>query len=138
MDTSSQQISKNTNHQEHLVKREVAMSFSGPLPPPEILQKYDEILPGAAERIIKMAEQQAEHRRSLEQQVIKSDIKNSKLGVLCGFFIGMGGIIGGVVVAIYGKQPLFGGILSFASLAVLAGVFVHGTESRRKERMQGK
>ncbi len=130
-------MSMNENNQQ-IIKQEVEMSFSGPLPPPEILKKYDDVLPGSVERIIKMAEQQAEHRRSLEQQVIKSDIKNSKLGILCGFFIGMGGIVGGVVVAIYGKQPLFGGILSFASLAILAGVFVHGNESRRKERMQAK
>lgn len=135
---NSQQISKNNHSQGQIVRQEVAMSFSGPLPPPEILKKYDEILPGAAERIIKMAEKQAEHRQLLEQQVIKSDIKNSKLGILCGFLIGIGGISGGVIVAIFGKQPLFGGILSFASLAILAGVFVHGNESRRKERMEAK
>lgn len=135
---NNQQISKNNNAQGQIVRQEVAMSFSGPLPPPEILKKYDEILPGAAERIIKMAEKQAEHRQSLEQQVIKSDVKNSKLGILCGFLIGIGGISGGVIVAIFGKQPLFGGILSFGSLAILATVFVHGTESRRKERMQAK
>ncbi|MCX6790963.1 MAG: DUF2335 domain-containing protein [Candidatus Gribaldobacteria bacterium] len=136
MNENNQQISKKGNHHGQIIKQEIEMSFSGPLPPPEILKKYDEVLPGSVERIIKMAEQQAEHRRSLEQQVIKSDIKNSKLGILCGFLIGMSGIVGGVVVATFGQQPLFGGILSFASLAVLAGVFVHGTESRRKERAQ--
>src|SRR5690606_22269969 len=41
-------------------------SFTGPLPPPEILKSYDSIVDGAASRIIKMAEIQADHRRALE------------------------------------------------------------------------
>ena len=41
-----------------------ASSFSGPLPPPELLKQYDEVVPGAAERIISMAE--AEQARETE------------------------------------------------------------------------
>ena len=41
-------------------------ALSGPLPPPEMLAQYEEILPGAAERILSMAERQAEHRQKLE------------------------------------------------------------------------
>ena len=42
-------------------------ALSGPLPPPEMLAQYEEILPGAAERILSMAERQAEHRQKMEQ-----------------------------------------------------------------------
>jgi uncharacterized membrane protein len=45
--------------------------FSGPLPPPEILAQYNEIVPGAAERILKMAEEQSAHRRGLEDKTIR-------------------------------------------------------------------
>lgn len=137
MNGSKLQMPEPSSNQK-IIKQEVSMAFSGPLPHPEILKKYDEILPGAADRIIKMAEQQAEHRRSIEQQAIKSDIKNSKLGIWFGFIIGISGIIGGVMVAILGRQPLFGGILSFASLASLVGVFIYGTQSRRKEKKRDK
>jgi uncharacterized membrane protein len=44
--------------------------FSGPLPHPEDLAKYEQVLPGAADRIIRMAEQQAAHRQNLERAVI--------------------------------------------------------------------
>ncbi|MFH1760058.1 MAG: DUF2335 domain-containing protein [bacterium] len=44
-------------------------SFSGPIPHPQILQKYNEIVPDAAARIIKMAENQATHRQDLEKTV---------------------------------------------------------------------
>ena len=42
-------------------------ALSGPLPPPEMLAQYEEILPGAAERILSMAERQAEHRQKMER-----------------------------------------------------------------------
>ena len=34
----------------------VSQKFSGPLPPPELLEGYERILPGAADRILRMAE----------------------------------------------------------------------------------
>lgn len=37
--------------------------FSGPVPHPELLRKYDELMPGLAERLVQMAE------RSLEAEV---------------------------------------------------------------------
>jgi len=45
----------------------VAQQFQGPLPPPALLKQYEENFPGAAERIFKMAEKQAEHRQTLEK-----------------------------------------------------------------------
>jgi uncharacterized membrane protein len=38
---------------------------SGPLPPPAIIAQYDEIVPGAAERIIQMAEKSQQQYHSL-------------------------------------------------------------------------
>ena len=43
---------------------------SGPLPSPEVFQKYDLILPGAAERIMRMAEDDAAHRCSMEVSIL--------------------------------------------------------------------
>lgn len=52
--------------------------FSGPLPHPEDLAKYEQILPGAADRLIRMAEQQAAHRQNLEKAVIFSNLTMQK------------------------------------------------------------
>lgn len=38
-----------------------------------MLKQYDEVLPGAAERILKMAEEQSTHRKQLERKVIDGD-----------------------------------------------------------------
>lgn len=117
--------------QMQVVRQEV--QFSGPLPPPEILEKYDRVLPGAAERIFVMAEQQAQHRRQLEAVVIRSDTINAKLGLWLGFLIGLAGIGSGVLIAVYSSIPA-GSLLSFTALAMLAGTFVYGSRLRSKER----
>src|SRR5438552_14400200 len=54
--------------------------FSGPIPSPETLSQYDKIVPGAANRIIQMAETQAEHRRQLEDRTSRSQIRQSSRG----------------------------------------------------------
>ena len=56
----TQKLEKIVNIVKNLVIRRtssIAISslHSGPLPPPNILAKYDDVLPGAAERIMKMA-----------------------------------------------------------------------------------
>ena len=62
---------------------------SGPLPAPQILLQYNQIIPGAADRIIVMAEQQASHRQKLEQIVVKSGARDSLLGLIFGLIIGL-------------------------------------------------
>jgi len=34
----------------------MGMEFSGPIPPPAVMDGYEKVLPGAAERILKMEE----------------------------------------------------------------------------------
>lgn len=108
------------------------VSFSGPLPPPSILRQYDEVVPGAAERIIKMAEDQSKHRQELENAVIKSDISNSKSGLLFGFVIGMSGVIGSVVLVMTDHE-LTGSVLGATTLLGLVGTFVYGSRARRRD-----
>lgn len=51
--------------QELVVRYHIKETFSGPLPTPEDFGKYNQILPGAADRILKMAEKQ--------QQILSDD-----------------------------------------------------------------
>ena len=109
--------------------------FSGPLPPPEILKKFDEIVPGAAERIIKMAEGQFEHRTQLEKKVIDSDIARSKWGQVLGFVIAIVGLFSSVLISIYG-DAIVAGAIGVGTLASLVGVFMYGSKVRSEERKQ--
>jgi uncharacterized membrane protein len=116
-----------------VVQQTSVQSFSGPLPPPEILRKFDEIIPGAAERILKMAEEQSAHRKELEKRVIESDISRSKWGQILGFAIAIVGLIVSALVAIYGNA-IAGSIIGVGTLASLVGVFMYGSKTRSKER----
>jgi len=110
-----------------------AQHFSGPLPHPAILEQYEKIVPGAAERILQKFESQSEHRQKLESSVVWVDNFKSIAGLFLGFIIAMTTIVGGIVCALKGK-PLLGGTLSFAGLAILVAAFITNkiTESKNK------
>lgn len=112
-----------------------AASFSGPLPPPEILAGYDKVLPGAADRIIKMAEKQAQHRQGLESSTVKSDSKRAYLGVVSAFVLSFTAILGGIIAVCLGHDTA-GAAISTTGVALLAGTFIYGTIARRGERVE--
>ncbi len=108
-------------------------SFSGPIPPPDILMRYNDIVPGAAERIIKMAEEQSVHRKELEKKVIDSDISRSRWGQILGFFIAIVGLMVSGWISTYGNA-VAGGFIGVGTLASLVGVFMYGSSIRSRER----
>ena len=88
-------------------------SFKGPLPPPHLLAKYDQIQKGLADRIISMAERQSAHRQELERKVISSNILNERTGMHYAFLL--------TVVFIF-----FSGVLIYLDKGV-AGYITLGT-----------
>jgi uncharacterized membrane protein len=110
-------------------------SFQGPLPPPTTLEKYNDIIPNGAERIMKMAEDQSKHRQDIEKKAISSDITNSRLGLIFGLTIGLGGILSGTYCIING-YPKSGTVLFGSTIGSLVGTFVYGSKSRKSERSQ--
>ncbi|MBW1999257.1 MAG: DUF2335 domain-containing protein [Deltaproteobacteria bacterium] len=131
--SESQLLPAKEKTRKQLIGEIESVGFSGPLPPPQILAQYNETVPGAAERIITMAETQSKHRQALESAVIESDIRQSKTGLVFGFIIGMTAIVLGAVCVLYG-HGLGGGLIGGSGITGLAGVFVYGTAARRKER----
>jgi len=107
-------------------------SFSGPLPSPEALERYNQILPGAAERIITMAESQHHHRQGLEAHVIHSNVSAQKLGTVLGFIVAMTVVIGGMYLVHEGKSGE-GLAAILTALASLVGVFLYSKHEQQKE-----
>lgn len=110
-----------------------AAAFSGPLPPPFILRQYDEIVPGAADRILAMAESQHEHRHALEKRVIFGNVDAQARGQWMGFVLGLVGIIGGFFLIGLGHSG-WGVAAIVGSLVSLITVFVVGQRRQRQER----
>ncbi len=124
------------NNEDALVRQETTtVVFSGPFPPPQMLEAYERILPGAAERIFRMGEEQSQHRRELESQVIKSDIRNSRIGLIFGLLIGIVALAASVLIAYFG-YPVSGGLVGVGAIAALVGVFVYGSQRRTQERKE--
>ncbi|MBF0292745.1 MAG: DUF2335 domain-containing protein [Nitrospinae bacterium] len=104
----------------------------GPIPSPETLAHYDEILPGSAERIISRWEQQGNHRMELEKVVIYTDSRLAYLGMLCAITIGLSGILSGTWIILNGKDATGLGVI-ISALAALAGVYVYGKRKQGRE-----
>lgn len=96
-------------------------AWHGPLPPPESLKQYDVIVPGAAERILSMAEKEMEHRHQRENRTLKYNgrliIVSTILAFLC--VILLGGIL---CFAIYVKSDTG----AIGAIAAVVGLFTYG------------
>lgn len=115
--------------------------FVGPLPPPSILQGYEQACQGAANRIIKMAENQSQHRQTLEDKVISSNIKNERTAMFLSFTITCGFAIIGAGLLFFDKQ-VAGYISLFGPSFFHAGNYVYRkyiekTEPKKREEAIG-
>lgn len=111
-----------------------AAYFSGPIPPPEVLQRYNDVIPNGAERILAMAEKQGAHREKLEAQVVTGNISSQKLGSTYAFILSLAAIVGGVWLIHDGKS-VTGLATIIADLATLASVFIASRNKQTKERI---
>ena len=97
--------------------------FSGPIPPPVILEQYSKILPNAPERIIAMAEKQQNHEHQTIDQVVKYQVTLDKIGQKLGFATV-------IIIMVFGFYALYLGntIITVASLMIafapLAKIFI--------------
>jgi hypothetical protein len=65
------------------------LEVSGPLPPPQVLEHYERVLPGSAQRLLTMAEEQSRHRMRQESRDHEADIRQTWVGMFLGFGIGL-------------------------------------------------
>ena len=90
--------------------------WMGPIPPPEILAGYEKALPGAADRILAMAESQQKHRHGMESKVFDSHIARSQQGLWCGLVVAIGGLSVSAL-SIYWGYSVAGVLLGSGTLA---------------------
>ena len=104
--------------------------FQGPLPPPTILKGYEEVLPGSADRILKLTEQQRQHQIEMERAIVHSDIWMERLGLAAGFILALILAIGGIWLSAQGKQ-LTGLAVLTGEMAILVGAFYFAQKKRQ-------
>lgn len=112
---------KSRNSPNRAEARQLALEvnqFSGPLPHPQILAQYELALPGSADRIIRMAEENGRHRRQMEELVVSKSFAEARVGQALAAFISIAamGITGWLV---YSGHRIEGTILGGATLALI-------------------
>src|SRR4051812_38825698 len=119
------QITQNQDQSEYEVVH-ASYSFSGPLPPPAVLAQYEKISSGSAEKMINLSIDQARHRMDLENKVVASDIRDSKIGLILAFGIGMAGFVACIFLAKLGYGTA-SSIIGGGTLIALVGSFIYGS-----------
>ncbi|MGN0846958.1 MAG: DUF2335 domain-containing protein [Kiritimatiellia bacterium] len=108
-----------------------AQLFNGPIPPPSVLAEYENNFPGFAERILAMAEREAQTRHELERknsEVAARDIKDARAetrrGQWMSFFITTGAFASAVYCAVI-NQPWVAGIIAGATLVSVVSTIMN-------------
>ena len=118
---------------QHSQSIETTTTWTGPIPPPDALERYEATLPGAADRILNMAERQIEHRIQLEKKAVGGDSIRSYLGIASALIISLA-IVAASIYLISKGYSWEGVSLIGIDLVGLVFVFIYGTRVRRAER----
>jgi len=104
-------------------------SFRGPLPPPRHFREYEDVFPGAAARILAMAEKEQNSNIELSQLALSPEISERRLGLWQGF-----GAFALLTVGAFGcalvEQPILGG--AFLAVGAISAVrkFIDGRKDQ--------
>jgi uncharacterized membrane protein len=100
--------------------------FRGPIPHPKHIQAYEDACPGAADRIIRMAETAQQRREDREDKLIQNEYDDRRIGLYLGFFSLLSMVLGGIFLVYNDKVLIGGSLLGAAVLGTVVGSFVHG------------
>ncbi len=105
----------------------------GPLPPPEEMQKYENIYPGATKLLFDNFVAQTNHRIELEKTVILGDNKRADKAQRNSFIIAMSILVLATILFFLGRNGYATGAV-IAAIAPIIIAFITGSISRKKER----
>lgn len=93
------------------------------LPHPEILEGYDYVVEGSAERILGMFEREQKHRHEWESRALRTHAVSTILGQLLGFGIAVSVFVAATVIGMYGDTSIAAFIWVFGmAIVVMAGL----------------
>lgn len=111
---------------ERLTRLMISESFTGPLPHPRHLRGYEETSPGAAERIIAMAESRQKHHEDMDRRVLDAEKSDRDLGM----WLGAGAftllVVSALISALILESEIIPGLFLGAAALGAVGLFVKG------------
>ncbi len=101
---------------------------SGPLPPPETLEKYQQVSPEALSLILREYDEEGAHRRNNERLIISDRILMARLGLLAAFLITILFLSAGFYLILHGHD-IAGASICGAGLVSVVIAFLRHTSS---------
>lgn len=98
-------------------------AFSSPQLPATMYRAYDEILPGSAERILRMAEKEQDHRIGWDGEALHRASQHGHLGLWLGFLIAVIALVTSASLAMNGHD-LVAGVIGCSGIAGAAAGFL--------------
>lgn len=117
--------------------------FQGPTPPPEVLERYDALVPGTAQRLFNLAVEESQHRRKLEDEANQANInaqqkqleiadyqtrsvfRSDVIGQVAGGLVSLSCVAGSVFLASTGHDWAAGALAAIPTAAVIRAFFVN-------------
>lgn len=110
-------------------------TFVGPIPPPEMLQAFEDVEPGLANRLVRMAERDQEHEHERSNQELALVGKQQAIvsrAQIAGSVISLAGLICGTLLILHGATTW--GVV--AVLGQAGATFMAVIRARRKGNSQ--
>ncbi len=101
-----------------------------------MLEEYDRIVPGAAAKILKIAEDEAIHAREMEKKALEYKANEIKRGQVFGLIIGLASFLTAAVSLFLGHENA-AMVLGGATVVGLVTVFVTGRRLTCQEKKKG-
>ncbi len=105
----------------------LSAEFKGPLPPPGLLRQYEDVLPGSADRIFKMAEKALDHDISMG----RAGATQATLGLMLASFIAVAAFAAAIVLVTLDQTAVGVGMI-LAETVTLAALFLRARSSPKK------
>lgn len=140
-----------TKEQEFLIHTQTfEEEYFGIIPSSKEMERYENICPGSADRILKMAEEELQHKRLLEtkeqdsiiqyrEKALEADISIFKLGQLFGFLLLFVSWAGGFYLVIHNRKVE--GYITVVSTILFyfaAVIYRNKVEKKGKEEKENK
>lgn len=103
--------------------------YQGPFPPPEVIERYEQLMPGTFNRIVSMAEENQRAQIDLNQQGLDATKDDMRRGQFLGFTVAMAGVAGAIFFGAF-HQPLLAGAFLALPLMGVATALINSAKER--------
>lgn len=132
MTRKNQQLQRKTNNTGAQTRFIATSKFhSGPIPSPEELAEYNNVIPNGAERIFNQFEKQTDHRIKQENRVILHDLIQAYCGLFFGFIVVMSALYFSYLL-IEGGKNTEGSVFAGGTIVSVAASFVYGIRQKNR------